>query len=45
MAKRLPPILGKSVATLTRALVDSDDDAEAVIRRYQSATEGERNPR
>jgi hypothetical protein len=39
MAKHLAPILGNSVATLTRALVDPSDDAEAVVRRCGPAAE------
>jgi hypothetical protein len=34
MAKHLAPILGKSAATLARALIHAGDDAEAVVRRY-----------
>jgi hypothetical protein len=35
MAKHLAPILGKSAATLMRALIDAGDDAEAAVRRYR----------
>jgi hypothetical protein len=35
MAKHLSSILGKSVPTLSRALMEAGDDAEAVARRYR----------
>jgi hypothetical protein len=33
MAKHLAPILGKSATTLAGALLDTGDDAEAVVHR------------